>query len=255
MEPVYVSASRRLPAREEHIRHLAQWIGVEPYYDRPLPTDRPGLVVSHLGARLHVPGLPPQPWHPGMSGRRRRRDEKDVLIQALDLQYGDHLLDCTLGMGHDALVAAARGATVEALEASPLILFFTLDGINRHAPRRSRRISGRCADYRVALPTLPSGAFDQVLIDPMFPPNRAGRGMNLASIRAFAIPGRAPNEALFEARRVARRWVAMKLAPYEAVPAGDGLPEAEIIESNRVRFARWPAVALQSSNAFRTGIP
>src|SRR4051812_28599316 len=102
---------------------------------------------------------------------RVRAGEEDPLMKAAGLRPGDRILDATLGLGQDALVAAeVTQAPVVGLEASPILAAFVVAGLQRlRGPPRdaAARIEVRCADHRAALRELPARSFDVVLLDPM----------------------------------------------------------------------------------------
>lgn len=142
---------------------------------------------------------------------RARKGEIDPLVRAAQLQPGERVLDCTLGLGGDSLVAAqAVGpeGSVLGLEASPLLAAFTLAGLRRLAPpvdQVARRIEVRCADHRDGIPE----GFDVILFDPMFrAPLEAGPLFELLRQNAEHAP--LGPEHLDEARRKARRGVLVK---------------------------------------------
>ena len=66
-------------------------------------------------------------YHPNMAKLRilaLEQGKHDILVDALQLKLGDCVLDCTCGLGADAIVASCKvGATgrVRSLEASPLL--------------------------------------------------------------------------------------------------------------------------------------
>src|SRR3954462_5559560 len=101
---------------------------------------------------------------------RMRVGEGDPLITAAKLRPGDRVLDGTLGLAQDALVAAeATGSAVVGLEASPVLAAFVVAALRRlpgPARQAAARIEVRCADHRGALRELPSRSFDVVLLDP-----------------------------------------------------------------------------------------
>src|SRR5947209_13596161 len=104
---------------------------------------------------------------------RARAGETDPLVKAAELRPGDSVLDATLGLAQDALVAAeATRAPVAGLEASPVLAAFVVAALRRlpgaAARETAARIQVRCADHRKTLPEFPSRSFDVVLFDPMF---------------------------------------------------------------------------------------
>lgn len=230
----FVAASRKRRLTPTRLLQTAAWLDAEPWASRPLPEGRHGLVVGVQGLRLHLGGARPVLWHPGFTVRRLALGAHDALRRALDLQPGDRVLDGTLGMGHDALVLAAGGAWVEALEVEAIVAAYTLDGVSRFAPSLARRIGVRRADHRRWLPAQPADSADHVYLDPMFPA-RSTQPSTLGAFRALPKQGHRPDGALIDAaRRIARRRVVLKLAPDETLPVG-----ARSIGSRRVRFAVW----------------
>jgi 16S rRNA (guanine1516-N2)-methyltransferase len=151
---------------------------------------------------------------------RARKGEVDPLVAAAGLQRGDRVLDATLGLGGDALVAAhATGAEVVALEQDGLLAAFTQAGLRRlqkHGGEPGRLIEVVHRNHRDYLRDQPEGAFDVVLFDPMFRPAQPGfhhagdAGPFFELLRAHADHAPLEQETLREARRVARRGVLVK---------------------------------------------
>ena len=144
---------------------------------------------------------------------RARRGEADPLVAAAGLRPGDSVLDATLGLGGDALVAAeATGARVLGLEADGLLGAFTQAGLRRlqkHGRDPGRRVEVIRADHREFLRAQPARSFDVVLLDPMF--RRAGdAGPSFDLLRAHGEHAPLEPETLRDARRVARRGVLVK---------------------------------------------
>src|SRR5256885_13256382 len=102
---------------------------------------------------------------------RARAGDVDPLVKAAGLRPGDRVLDATLGLAQDALVAAEATASVVGIEASPVLAAFVVAALRRlprAASEAAARIQVRCADHRAALAELPARSFDVVLLDPMF---------------------------------------------------------------------------------------
>jgi SAM-dependent methyltransferase len=144
---------------------------------------------------------------------RARKGETDPLVAAAKLRKGDRVLDATLGLGGDALVAAqAARATVIGLERNGLLAAFTQAALRR-LPGHGREPGGRIeiirADHRDYLRAQPEASFDVVLFDPMF--RRAGGAASLFDVlRAHADHAPLDPPTLLEARRVAGRGVLVK---------------------------------------------
>jgi len=182
------------------------------------------LVLSASRAVLVAAGAE-HAWSAGMGALRMKRvlaaregdrgapgEARDPFAEAADLRPGDVVLDCTAGLGADALVAAAavgpRGRVV-ALESSQALAAWTGEGLRRLAAEPARRIEVVHADHAAWLTASPERAFDVVLFDPMFRHARAEPG-GFDVVRRLADPRPLAPEALARARRVARRWVVVK---------------------------------------------
>lgn len=160
-------------------------------------------------------------FHPNLAAVRIRNIESgtgDHMVEAMGLQPGDHVLDCTLGRASDAIVCAWRvgeRGRVVGIEKVPVIAYLTAEGLQRgqfvgkRFTRIMRRVEAFCADYNDYLPTCAEGSFDVVYFDPIFH-DPVKQSTNMESLRAIAdaeIPG---PEALRQALRVARRCVVIK---------------------------------------------
>jgi 16S rRNA (guanine1516-N2)-methyltransferase len=143
---------------------------------------------------------------------RANNGEPDPLVTAAQLRPGERVLDATLGLGNDALVAAAAGAQVTGLEQDGLLAAFIESALRRlpgHGREPGKRIEVKRADHRDFLAAQPDGAFDVVLLDPMF--RRAGdAGPLFELLRAHADHAPLSADTLREARRVATRGVLVK---------------------------------------------
>ena len=119
-------------------------------------------------------------FHPNTAHLRiknLRGGEGDRLIDALKISAGSKVLDCTLGLGSDAIVesfVAGNSGKVVALEVNPLIAEVVSHGLKNftddsphilQAMRRVEVINADCLDF---LKTCPDNSFDVVYFDPMF---------------------------------------------------------------------------------------
>jgi len=179
------------------------------------------LVLGARRAALYVDGEE-RTWQAGMGELRLRRllrgeprsgqRTADPFLAAADLHPGDAVLDATLGLGMDALVAAGavgEGGRVLAAEASAPLAALVAEGLARHPAPAARRIEVLAEDAAALLARLPDHSFDVVAFDPMFRHARAqGAGFDLVRRLGDARP-LAPG-TLARARRVCRRWVVVK---------------------------------------------
>jgi 16S rRNA (guanine1516-N2)-methyltransferase len=144
---------------------------------------------------------------------RTRKGSPDPLVAAANLKEGERVLDATLGLAGDALLAAqATGTTVVGLEQSGLLAAFTQAGLTRlpgHGREPGRLIEVVKADHKSFLKAQPAGSFDVVLLDPMFRV-KGDAGPLFDLLRAHADHAELTPETLLEARRVAKRGVLVK---------------------------------------------
>jgi 16S rRNA (guanine1516-N2)-methyltransferase len=175
----------------------------------------PVLVLAARRADLHVGGrvFRASAGMAFLRMLRARKGEIDPLVGAAGLRAGDRVLDATLGLGGDALLAAqATGAPVLGLEKDGLLAAFTQAGLRRlprHGVEPARLVNVMRVDHRAFLREQPAGTFDVVLLDPMF--RRAGDAAPLFDLlRARAEHDALTLETLRLAQRVARRGVLVK---------------------------------------------
>lgn len=164
-------------------------------------------------------------FHPGMSLLRIRNIRSggvDPIIDALGLRFGMHVLDCTFGLGSDALVIAScigHYGTLTGIESSISISAISEWGIKRLASsndelaqflrKPAERIQVLHADHADFLRSLPSNSFDVVYFDPMFrTPRKDSPGMKLLHQQGDQRP--LSTETISHALRVCRERVVVK---------------------------------------------
>ncbi len=144
---------------------------------------------------------------------RAARGEVDPIVAHAGLRPGDTVLDATLGLGGDALIAAhATGRRVVGLESDGTIAAFTQASLRRlgnHGREPGSNVEIIHADHRAWLREQPDSSFDVVLLDPMF--RRSGDAASLFDLLRFHAE-HAPLDprTLREAQRVAGRGVLLK---------------------------------------------
>jgi hypothetical protein len=195
------------------------------------------------------------PWSPGMGALRAKRiakqlagagradgTDRDPFFEAAGIRPGDAVLDCTLGLGADALVAAVGAGPagrVVGIEGSAPLAAWTGEGLARSALPGAERVEVRVGDHAALLASLPDRSFDVVCFDPMFRHARAQPG-GFDVVRALADARPLSREAVDEARRVARRWVLVK----DGAPGWDlsrlGLTPLPSARGAHRYFARLP---------------
>ena len=159
-------------------------------------------------------------FHAGMAHLRLLRlegGEEDTLVRMAELRPGDHVLDATLGLAQDALVAAravGSAGRVVGLEKSLALYAVVSEGLRGFEPGpHACAIEALHADAWDHLRTLPDRSFDVVLFDPMFERPRKAQPA-FEELRRFAEHAPLTPELLTEARRVTRRWVVVKGSRY-----------------------------------------
>ncbi|CUH94182.1 hypothetical protein P22_0248 [Propionispora sp. 2/2-37] len=159
----------------------------------------------------------------------------DHMAAAMDLKPGMSVLDCTLGLATDAIVASFVAGTtgyVKGIENSPLISAVTRYGLQNFADADSdiiqslRRVEVETADYLKYLNNLSTDSFDIVYFDPMFR-RPIQSSSNVKPLRYLADDRPLLPEAVAEACRVAKRRVVIKEA------------------HNSAEFRKFPLTALQ----------
>jgi hypothetical protein len=242
--PALIVTTSREP-NDAHQAEASRWAGLL----EAQVVDRADLSLARLAAAHGAPGVlvvggdrvtyyePARDllyfFHPGMARRRirnlkaRETGNRDPMITALGIGPGDSVLDCTLGRGTDATVAAFVVGTegrVVGIEKVPVLAWLTVEGLRHYeiedADTRAamRRVEAYCADYAEFLPLQGDGSYDAVYFDPIFEQMVAGASA-MIPLRQLASHEPLTSEALAQARRVARRRVVIKQ------PAGSPLWE------------------------------
>ena len=146
---------------------------VEHHLDALLIAGKNGpQLYSPEGMLLYHPGLGKVRWQ-----RVVQRHEKDNYLTAMKIRPGQRVLDCTVGLAADALLASravGKDGKVIGLEASLPLWFLTSRGIMLYKSRLPellqdlQRIEIIHAEASAYLKKLPENSFDVVYFDPMF---------------------------------------------------------------------------------------
>lgn len=171
--------------------------------------------------RVILKGATSLAWHPSMAVPRLkalREGSRDPMVDALDLKPGYSVLDCTLGLGADALVAASivgKQGSVTGLEADKYIAFITklgmqnFSGQNIHIKAIVDRVTVINQTYEEYLPVQLDNSYDVVYFDPMFRYSLI-KSAALNALRPLARHAPLTENVLREALRVARYRVVLK---------------------------------------------
>jgi len=179
------------------------------------------LVVGPDSLKLAAEDGPPLFFHPSMAlvrAKRLRDGEADAMIRAAGADAGDSVLDCTAGLGSDALVfsyAVGPEGDVTALETSRVLHAIVREGMRTYesglpdidgAMRRIRHVRADHAEY---LRGLPDKSVDIVYFDPMFS-KPVLSSASLLPLRSVAEGAPLAPGTVEEAKRVARKSVVLK---------------------------------------------
>jgi len=224
--PLRPSPGEEADARAAALRHGLPYAprGRRPLAAALAAAGADAALVLSAGKAVLAVGGEERRWSAGMGFLRAKRARaaldgapldattRDPFLDAAGIREGDAVLDCTLGLGADALVAAvAAGPTghVVGIEASPTLAAWVAEGLRRLGDDAALRIEVRAGDHAKILEALPERSFDVVVFDPMFRHARAEpAGFDVVRRLADARPLSA--EAISRAQRVARRWVVVK---------------------------------------------
>jgi len=180
------------------------------------------LVVTEREVRFYE-GQTESPlyFHPSMAFvrvKRLRRGEADPMIVLSGCLEGDTVVDCTAGLGSDALVfsyAVGEAGAVIATESEPVLCTVVREGLAIYksglpdVDAAMRRIEMRCEQHYRYLSGLPDKSVDVVYFDPMFR-HPIHESSAIEPLRTLANASALSPESVAEALRVARKTVVMK---------------------------------------------
>ncbi|MDL2280960.1 class I SAM-dependent methyltransferase [Selenomonadales bacterium OttesenSCG-928-I06] len=144
----------------------------------------------------------------------------DHMVSAMELKLGMSILDCTLGLATDAIVASyvvGKEGRVVGLESSKLIALIVKLGLSNFSlPEDSlsiiealRKIEVININHLEYLTSLPTNSFDIVYFDPMFRVPLI-KSSNMVPIRDITNNDEISLQTIKEACRVARKKVVLK---------------------------------------------
>jgi 16S rRNA G966 N2-methylase RsmD len=160
-------------------------------------------------------------FHPNSASfriKRLMRGEKDPFIEAAGFTEGMSLLDCTMGLGSDSIVAsfvAGKGGRILAAEGNRYLHFIVKKGLQSWNSEKMemndamRRIELRHTTYQELLKKLPVNTVDVVYIDPMFE-EIITESNGIEALRELALYGGLTKDVILEAKRVAKKRIVLK---------------------------------------------
>jgi len=146
------------------------------------------------------------------------RDGHDPLIAIARLQEGMTVLDCTLGLGADAIImshAVGRSGQVTGIESNPVTALIVREGLRQwiegYSPivEAMRRINVQLTEHFTYLKQCTSNSVDVIYFDPMFE-KTISESTHLDGLRQLANYEPLTEHVLAEAKRVARQRIVLK---------------------------------------------
>lgn len=160
-------------------------------------------------------------WHPSTSEFKIKAINEGLnkpMVEALDLELGNSILDCTLGLATDSIVFSSivgEKGRVVGTEINKYIACITKNGLKDYKEVSDEtkilmeRIEVVNSSYEDYMRALCDNSFDVVYFDPMFQtPNKKSEAIN--SFRSFAHNEGLTKEIISEALRVCKRRVVIK---------------------------------------------
>lgn len=160
-------------------------------------------------------------FHPNSSSFRLKRFMRgghDPFLQAAALKKGMTLLDCTLGMASDSIMASyAVGdeGKVVGIEDNKYMAYLVARGLQQwdsemmEMNEAMRRIQVVQSNHLAFLRQCSDSSFDVVYMDPMFEESIL-EADGIRGLKHFALYDDVAEEAMLEARRVAKQRVVLK---------------------------------------------
>lgn len=150
--------------------------------------------------------------------KRLARGEADPLVEAADLKRGKTLLDCTMGLASDSIIASftvgAEGK-VTSLEGNKYISYIVKEGLAQwdsgleEMDDAMRRIEVQTCLSLSFLQALPDNSYHCVYFDPMFEES-IEESEGISALKKFAVYDDLTAEMMKEAVRVAQERVVLK---------------------------------------------
>ncbi|QGT99432.1 Protein-L-isoD(D-D) O-methyltransferase [Candidatus Syntrophocurvum alkaliphilum] len=179
------------------------------------------IIVWHQDGPILYIGEEKFFFHPSMAKNRisayRKKGIPDLLIKAADLKKGDSFLDCTLGIGADAIVASyfSENGKITGLESSFALATTVKWGMKTYKNNITwltnaiKKIEVINSDHKDYLLKLQDNKYDIVYFDPMFR-NPLLSSQPISPIRKIANHNEIDLDTINEACRVASKRVVLK---------------------------------------------
>ncbi|AIK40081.1 SAM-dependent methyltransferase family protein [Bacillus pseudomycoides] len=150
--------------------------------------------------------------------KRLMRGEHDPFVQAAKLEKGMTVLDCTLGMASDSIVASyvvGEEGAITGLEGNRYMTYIMNKGLKQWCAGISeideamRRIRVKKTEHFDFLKRCEDNCYDVVYLDPMFE-ETVIESDGIRGLKHFALYNDVTDETIAEAKRVARKRVVLK---------------------------------------------
>ncbi|KEK25071.1 class I SAM-dependent methyltransferase [Bacillus gaemokensis] len=150
--------------------------------------------------------------------KRLMRGEHDPFVQAAKLEKGMTVLDCTLGMASDSIVASyvvGKEGSITGLEGNRYMAYVMEKGLQKWCSDVSeideamRRIVVKQTEHFTFLKQCADNSYDVVYLDPMFE-ETVIESDGIRGLKHFALYNDVTDETIAEAKRVARKRVVLK---------------------------------------------
>ncbi|MED3553528.1 class I SAM-dependent methyltransferase [Cytobacillus praedii] len=150
--------------------------------------------------------------------KRLMKGEKDPFVDAANLQAGKRLLDCTLGLASDSIVASfivGKEGKVTGIEGNPYLGYIVKNGLQSwvsgnpdmdQAMKSIQVINDLSLSF---LKSVPDQSYDCVYFDPMFEEHIL-ESDGIKALSRFAIYEEMTGLVIEEAKRVAKECVVLK---------------------------------------------
>ncbi|WP_379968429.1 class I SAM-dependent methyltransferase [Ectobacillus sp. sgz5001026] len=160
-------------------------------------------------------------FHPNSASFRMKRllrGEHDPFIEVTKLEQGMSMLDCTLGLASDSIVASyvtGENGKVTGIEGNKMIAYIVKEGLQQWGSEQKamneamRRISVVHNEHLTYLKQCEDQSFDVVYLDPMFEQTVA-QSDGIQGLKHFALYEDIDGETIREALRVAKKRVVLK---------------------------------------------
>ncbi|MFZ3588720.1 class I SAM-dependent methyltransferase [Bacillus sp. DJP31] len=180
------------------------------------------LVVGKNRLELYIPSVDQSIFfHPNSAMFRMKRllsGNHDPFVEACQLSQGMSILDCTLGLGSDSIVASysvGSGGRVTSLEGSKTLAYLVQTGLKTWDTQipvmndSMRAIQIVSTPYQDYLKKCQDKSMDVIYFDPMFEDSIEG-SVGLQGVKKLAIYDDLTEESIEEAKRVATGRIVLK---------------------------------------------